>query len=78
MEKDIRNRLGPTIKFYRQRMGITQQHLAECMNSQGIMIDRTIIVKIENQTRGLNVHEIDAIVKIFKIDYNDFFTDISK
>lgn len=78
MEKDIRNILGPTIKFYRERMGITQECLAERLNSQGINMDRTMIVKIENQTRGLSDYEIYAIAKILKIQHKNLFKYISK
>ncbi len=78
MGKDISNILGPTIKFYRERMGITQGCLAERLNSQGINIDRTMIVKIESQTRGLSDYEIYAIAKVLKIKHKNLFKEISK
>ena len=78
MEKGIRNILGPTIKLYRKKKCITQEYLTKCLNSQGIKIDRPMIAKIENQTRELYDYEICAIAKVFEIDYNDLFKDISK
>lgn len=78
MKNDIRNILGPTIKFYRKKKGITQKCLTECLKSYGISIDRPMIAKIENQTRELYDYEIYAIAKVFEIDYNDLFKDVSK
>lgn len=78
MERAIRNILGPTIKFYRKRMGLTQEELTARLNIQGIDIDRPILSKIENQARELYDYEIYAMAKIFQIDYNDLFKDISK
>ena len=78
MEKRIRNVLGPTIKLYRNKKGMTQEHLTKCLNSEGIKIDRPMIVKIEKQTRELYDYEICAIAKVFEVDYNDLFEDVSK
>lgn len=78
MEKDVRNILGPTIKSYREKMGITQSCLAELLNNQGINMDRTMIVKIENQTRCLYDYEAYEIAKILKISNKDLFENISK
>lgn len=77
MEKGIRNILGPTIKFYRKEMGLTQEELTARLNIQGIDIDRPILTKIENQSRELYDYEIYAIAKVFQIDYNDLFKDVS-
>jgi len=78
MEKGIRNVLGPTIKFYRKRNGITQESLTELLNSQGINIDRPMIVKIENQTRKIYDYEICAFAKVLEIDPKDLFKIIYK
>lgn len=78
MENDIRNVLGPTIKFYRHLKGITQEELSKCLRSQGVNIDRPMITKIENQTRELYDYEICAIAKIFEIEYNELFKNVSK
>lgn len=78
MEKDFRNLLGPTIKFYRKRKGVTQERLAESLKRQGINIDRTMIAKIENQTRELYDYEICAIAKVFELEYSDLFKYVSK
>jgi len=78
MGKDNRNLLGPTIKFYRERMEITQECLAKRLNSQGLNIDRTMIVKIESQTRGISDIEIFEIAKILNIKHKNLFKGISR
>ncbi|MBU3190737.1 helix-turn-helix transcriptional regulator [Clostridium bowmanii] len=78
MGKDISNILGPTIKSYRERLGISQGCLAERLNSEGVNIDRTMIVKIESQTRRVSDYELLAITKILKIKHKNIFKDISK
>jgi len=77
MEKGNRNILGPTIKFHRKRLGLTQEYLTARLNIQGVEIDRPMLTKIENQTRELYDYEICAIAKVFGIDYNDLFNDVS-
>ena len=78
MEQGIRNELGPNIKFYRKRIGITQEELTELLNNEGINIDRPILTKIENQTRELYDYEIRAFVKILHVHYEDLFDDVSE
>ncbi|MGH4117860.1 helix-turn-helix domain-containing protein [Clostridium sp.] len=73
MEKIIRNILGPTIKFHRKNRNMTQEYLAQCLNNQGLKLDRPMLTKIENQTREIYDYEICAIAKVFEIDYNDLF-----
>lgn len=76
MAKGIRNILGPTIKFYRKKMGLTQEYLIARLNIQGIDIDRPMLSKIENQTRELYDYEIYAIAKVLKVEFNDLFKDV--
>lgn len=78
MEKDIRNILGPTIKFYRKERRLTQEELTARLNIQGIDIDRPMLTKIENQSRELYDYEIYAIAKVLGIDYNELFKYVPK
>ncbi|MGK0465665.1 helix-turn-helix domain-containing protein [Clostridium sp.] len=78
MEEDIKNMLGPAIKFYRKRMGITQQEFTVLVYSRGIKIDRPMLTRIENQTRGLHDLEIFAICNILEVDSNDLFNYVSE
>lgn len=78
MEKHIKNVLGPNIKFYRKRKGLTQENLTARLNIQGIEIDRFMLTKIENQTRILYDFEICAIAETLEVDYADLFKGVSK
>jgi transcriptional regulator with XRE-family HTH domain len=69
-----RNILGPIIKYYRKKSGLTQEDLAARLQVNGILLDRPMISKIETQTRELLDYEILAIVKILKIDIKELFT----
>ncbi|GEM_PF-2557024 len=78
MEKNNRNILGPAIKFYRRKSGLTQKCMTELLNNQGVKIDRPMLAKIENQTRELYDYEVLAIATIFEIDSNDLFRHVEK
>jgi transcriptional regulator with XRE-family HTH domain len=77
MEKDKRNVLGPRIRYYRKKKGITQESLLARLQLQDIKIDRPMVSRIENQTRELNDFEIIAIAKALQIDFDELFKDIS-
>jgi len=76
MEINIRNVLGPRIKFYRTRLGISQEYLAARLNVQGIEIDRTILSRIENQQIELYDYEIYAIANALGLDIIELVKDI--
>ena len=68
-----RNILGPKIRYFRKKAGITQEDLAARLQVNGILLDRPMISKIENQTRELLDYEALAIANILKIDIRDLF-----
>ena len=78
MERGIRNELGPNIKFYRNEMGITQEQLSILLYNEGVKINRSMLTKIENQTRGLHDFQIRKIAKILKVEYKDLFDKITE
>lgn len=78
MEKDIKNILGPKIKIYRTKLGMSQNYLIARLNILGISMDQTILSRIENQKREIYDYEIFAIVRAFDIEYNELFNGISK
>lgn len=78
MQKRIKNVLGPNIKFYRMKRGLTQEDMTARLNVLGLEIDRPMLSRIENQERILYDYEIREIAKILEIDYNDLFKDKSK
>lgn len=74
---EVRNILGPSIKVYRLRLGISQDFWAARLATNGIKIDRTMISKIENQTRELYDYEILGICNALSISVTDLFKEIS-
>jgi transcriptional regulator with XRE-family HTH domain len=78
MEEDIKNMLGPAIKFYRKRMGIRQEEFTALLYNRGIKIDRPMLTRIENQTRGLHDIEILAICNILEVNSDDLFKYVSE
>jgi len=78
MEQGIKNELGPNIKYYRIRMGFTQEEFSTLLYNEGIMLDRTTLTKIENQTRGIHDFQIRVFVKVLQVEYTDLFDDISR
>jgi transcriptional regulator with XRE-family HTH domain len=77
MDKSKKNTLGPRIRYYRKKRGITQESLTAKLQVQGAKLDRPMISKIENQERELNDFEIIAIANALRIDFNELFKDIS-
>lgn len=71
-----RNVLGPNIKYFRKKLGLTQEDLTARLQVQGISIDRPMISKIENQTRELLDYELIAIANILKINIKELFDEI--
>lgn len=71
MINGTRNVLGPTIKFYRKKLGISQEYLTARLNVLGINIDQTILSRIENQEREIYDYEIYAIAEALEIDLID-------
>lgn len=76
MEQGIKNELGPNIKFYRIRMGITQEEFSTLLYNEGILLDRTTLTKIENQTRGIHDFQIRVFAKILQVEYKDLFDNV--
>lgn len=75
MDKYERNLIGPKIKYFRKKLGISQSIIADMLNEKGINVDRTIISKMENQSREIYDYEIVAIAEILEVSILELFTD---
>ena len=78
MAKDIRNDVGPNIKYYRNKMGITQEELSILLYNEGIIIDRTLLTKIENQTRRIYDIQVRVCAKVLRVEIGDLYDDFSE
>ncbi|WP_330375393.1 helix-turn-helix transcriptional regulator [Inediibacterium massiliense] len=70
---DKRNIIGKQVKNIRKNKKITQEQLTARLHVLGIEIDRTMISKIENQTRHILDYELKAIAEALSIDINKLF-----
>ena len=78
MKKESRNVLGPSINYFRNEKKVTQEQLAARLAIQGIAFDRSVISRIENQSRVLYDYEIIGIAKALRIDIFDLFGQAKK
>ncbi|KZL89410.1 helix-turn-helix domain-containing protein [Clostridium magnum] len=70
---DNRNIIGKKINLIRKLKGITQEQLTARLNVQGIDIDRTMISKIETQSREISDFEIKAIANALGVTIEELF-----
>lgn len=70
-----RNIIGKNIRNIRIKKNITQDQLAARLNVQGINMDRTIISRIENQTREIVDFEIKGISIALSISIEELFIE---
>lgn len=70
-----RNIIGKKINAIRKLKGITQEQLTARLNVQGIDIDRTMISKIETQTREISDFEIKAIANALGVTIEELFDE---
>lgn len=65
--KKNNNKIGETLRKLRDEKGISQEMLAKALT-----IPRPSVAQIEKGARDVSVNELDAILRIFQISYNDF------
>ncbi|MDR0875754.1 MAG: helix-turn-helix domain-containing protein [Clostridiales Family XIII bacterium] len=63
--------VGGQIKYYRQKLGMTQEDLSAQLMTHGCDITRSAIAKIEVGQRHVYAHEIKALTKILKVTYEE-------
>lgn len=70
--KNNNTKMGKALKKLRTERGISQEVLAKTLN-----IPRPSVAQIEKGARDVSVSELDVILRIFQISYNDFM-ELSK
>ena len=68
---------GKIIEKYREDQGISRDELASKLQLLGINIDRTGILRIENNKVILKDFELLAICRILKINYKDLENELN-
>ena len=70
--KKNNKKMGEALRKLRDEKGISQEVLAKALD-----IPRPSVAQIEKGARDVSVSELDAILRIFQISYNDFM-ELSK
>lgn len=68
---------GKIIEQYREELEMSRDELASQLQLLGINIDRTSILRIENNQVILKAFELIAICKILKINYKDLENELN-
>lgn len=72
---DIRNLLGPGVRRAREAKGWSQDDLARRLQLGGWDVDRTLIARIELQTRCITDMELLTLAKTLGVKLDSFITD---
>jgi transcriptional regulator with XRE-family HTH domain len=72
------NMSGKIIEKYRENKNMSREELAGKLQLLGINIDRSGILRIENNQVILKDFELIAICKILEIDYKDLENELNK
>ena len=65
--------IGAKVKFYRERMGLTQKELAARLQVNGCDLSETIVGHIETGHRAVSVFEIDKLAEVLQVVNNALF-----
>lgn len=68
-----RNIIGKRVQLLRKNKKLTQEELTARIQVKGIDIDRTMLSKIETNSREVYDFEVKAIAEALEISVNDLF-----
>ena len=66
---DIREKVGKRVKELRNKLGVSQEELADLVE-----LDRTYITSVECGKRNISIVNIDKLAKALNVTLADFFT----
>lgn len=69
--------LGSNIRTLRKQSHLTQEQVVTQLQLQGIEISRSSYSQIECGTYNIRVSELIALAKLFKVDYNTIFNNLT-
>lgn len=73
----MRNVIGNNIKKIRIEKGLSQLDLSARLEIRGILIDRPMISKIENQKREITDYEILGFIEVLETSLQELFKGVS-
>ena len=72
MPRRFRNLVGPRIREFREKMGLTQDHLAARLQNAGLEnFDRVVVAKVESQIRSVFDFEAIILANVLKRDLSE-------
>ncbi|MGL4914329.1 MAG: helix-turn-helix domain-containing protein [Romboutsia sp.] len=72
-----RNIIGNNLKFWRKKMGFSQESLTAKLNLLGLDIDRSALSRIESHNREVYDYELVYFSKALNLSILDFFTSMN-
>lgn len=70
--------IGRRISALRHKAGLTQDQTVARMQLMELEISKSSYAKIETNRMNIKVSELLALKEIFKVSFDDFFTDLDK
>lgn len=67
------NVMGPAVRRFRIKAGLTQKELAARCEEKGLKLTRGTLAKIESRTRFVTAAELFIIAKVLKVPVERFF-----
>jgi transcriptional regulator with XRE-family HTH domain len=67
------NVVGPMVRKYRLKAGLTQEELASSCRTLGLNLTRGTLAKIESQVRFIKACELYMIAQVLKIPLERFY-----
>ena len=65
---DIREKVGKRVKELRNKVGISQEELADMVE-----LDRTYITSVERGRRNISIVNVEKLATALKVTLKDFF-----
>lgn len=69
--------IGHNIQKLRKTAGLTQDQVVAKMQLMGLEISKSTYAKIETNRMNIRISELVAVKKIFGVEFNDFFVDLT-
>ena len=67
------NKIGPQVRYLREKQGMTQEELAAKCNLLGWNITRSTLAKMESQVRRITDEEVLLLANALRVDVSLLF-----
>ena len=75
IDGDRKNIVGYNVKRFRKMLNMSQQQLADKLETEAVYICRGSISRIEDETRTVTDIEVRGLSKILKVSLEDLFKE---